>query len=74
MLKIRLLVNILVEKGNACIMKLKVFHCLVNINPKTGKMARFAMEFPFQFLDFSIEISKDWNGNSKSKRTVIPGL
>ena len=43
-------------------------------NPKTGKMARFAMEFPFQFLDFSIEISKDWNGNSKSKRVVIPGL
>ena len=45
-----------------------------NDNPKTGKMARFAMEFPFQFLDFSIEISKDWNGNSKSKRAVIPGL
>ena len=32
------------------------------------------MEFPFQFSDFSIEISKDWNGNSKAKRIVILGF
>ena len=37
-------------------------------------MARFAIKFPFQFLDFSIEISKDWNENSKAKRAVISGF
>ena len=30
-------------------------------------MARFALKFPFQFLKFSIKISKYWSGNFKTK-------
>ena len=57
-----------------CIQGWNLVYIIPGINPKTGKMACFAMEFPFQFLDFSIEISKDWNGDSKAKRGVIQGL
>ena len=38
---------------------------------KTENMSRFALEFPFQYLDFLIEISKYWNGNSMAKRSDI---
>ena len=40
-------------------------------NEKTGKMAFFQWNFHFSFWFFTIEISKDLNGNSKAKRAFF---
>ena len=37
-----------------------------------GITARFDLEFPFQSLEISIEKSKNWNGNSMTKRAIFP--
>ena len=36
------------------------------------KYVIFCFKFPFQYLDFSIVISKYWNENSKGKRSIFP--
>ena len=39
---------------------------------KIENMSRFTLQFSFQYLEISIEISKYWYGNSMVKRAEIP--
>ena len=51
-----------------------LFKSLKDNNWKPGITARFALKFPFQSLETSIEKSKNWNGNSMALRAIFPGF